>query len=262
MADAKTLKQCGVPYGARIVFRLQYAPFVGMCLLMVCTLPFVFLWGLIHESAVDFLEGVTELLSDRLDDLNAHRARVIRLYDPEVERSQAPSNPVERVSGQPMRDVWLASAAPQSEMDAMDLNARMYPVPVPPTDGVAVSERPPAQPGMQQCCDGHVRLGEKCGRCGSIADGVPASQAPSDAAMLDWLEQHGTFDFYRVLPEAASKDGHRWRWRNEKEPGVRSSADTQPMSSLRAALAAAIGTAGVLGTPPPDSRGAEIPRSE
>lgn len=76
----KTLKQSGVPLGARIVFRLQWIPFLILALLLVATLPVVFLWGLIHESAHDFLEGCTEVLTERLDGIRRHRERIVGLY--------------------------------------------------------------------------------------------------------------------------------------------------------------------------------------
>jgi hypothetical protein len=80
MGDRTTLKQHGVPFGARIVFRLQWAPFLAMSLLMVCTLPVVFIWGLLHDSAEDFADGLEEVLQKRLDQIKAHRTRLIRMY--------------------------------------------------------------------------------------------------------------------------------------------------------------------------------------
>lgn len=82
--DTTTLRKSGVPLGARIVFRLQWIPFVTTAVLLVATLPVVFLWGLIHESGHDFLEGCMDVLTHKLDDIIRHRKRLVRLYAKEV----------------------------------------------------------------------------------------------------------------------------------------------------------------------------------
>ena len=76
----KSLKQCGVPLGARIVFRAQWLPFLGMCLLMICTLPFTVIWCLLHESGMDFMDGLEDVLQERVDRIKAHRKKVVSLY--------------------------------------------------------------------------------------------------------------------------------------------------------------------------------------
>jgi hypothetical protein len=80
----KTLKESGVPLGARIVFRLQWVPFITLALLLVATFPFVFLWGLIHESAHDFIQGCNDVLKERLERITRHRERLIGLYAKEA----------------------------------------------------------------------------------------------------------------------------------------------------------------------------------
>lgn len=76
----KTLKEQGVPFGARMLFRLQWLPFLGVSLLLVVSLPFVCLWGLVHESGVVFLRGCCDVLEDRVKRIEQHRDKVLSLY--------------------------------------------------------------------------------------------------------------------------------------------------------------------------------------
>ena len=76
----KTLKQEGVPLGARMLFRAQHGWFLFMAACLVLTIPFAAMWGFVHESGDDFIEGVTEVLQDRLERVNSHRERLVRLY--------------------------------------------------------------------------------------------------------------------------------------------------------------------------------------
>lgn len=81
-APIKRLKDLGVPLGARICFRLQWVPFLTMSVLLICTLPFVLVWGLFHHSAEDFMHGIEDVFRQRVQRIQEHRARVIRLYAP------------------------------------------------------------------------------------------------------------------------------------------------------------------------------------
>lgn len=75
------MKSCGVPLGARIVFRLQWAPFIVMSILLLLTLPFIFIvWVFRVEAAQAFIDGVNAVLVGRAKAIAAHRERVIALY--------------------------------------------------------------------------------------------------------------------------------------------------------------------------------------
>ena len=76
----KTLKQEGVPFGARMVFRLQHAGFLLATLGLVLTIPFAALWSLIHPSGQNFIEGVGDVLQARLARVKAQRERLVHLY--------------------------------------------------------------------------------------------------------------------------------------------------------------------------------------
>lgn len=76
----KSLKQEGVPFGARMVFRLQYLGFLSACIGMLLTIPLIFLWGMVHQSGEDFLNGACALIEDRLQQIKKHRDKLIRLY--------------------------------------------------------------------------------------------------------------------------------------------------------------------------------------
>lgn len=76
----KSLKECGVPFGARIVFRMQWAPLIAMVLVFALSLPFVAVWGLAHESGLEFIDGVTEMLREKTTEIQQHRNRLIAMY--------------------------------------------------------------------------------------------------------------------------------------------------------------------------------------
>ena len=76
----KTLKQEGVPFGARMVFRAQHVLFCIMAICLVLTIPFVLIWGLVHESGQDFIDRATNVISARLEQVKAQRAKIILMY--------------------------------------------------------------------------------------------------------------------------------------------------------------------------------------
>lgn len=61
-----------------------------------------------------------------------------------------------------------------------------------------------------------------------------------DTRLLDHLEEHGTFRFYKVRPDAATKNGDRWFWQPERMPLRPALAEKRPFPTLRAALTAAV----------------------
>lgn len=76
----KSLKDEGVPFGARVVFRLQY---LGMLLAMAClvmTFPAISIWAMIHDSGVRFLMAITDVLEGWAKSTKAHRDHVVALY--------------------------------------------------------------------------------------------------------------------------------------------------------------------------------------
>ena len=76
----KTLKEQGVPFGARCVFRLQWVLFVGVALLLLLSLPLAILWACFHASGVTFLTGANGVLESRIERIELHRERLVRLY--------------------------------------------------------------------------------------------------------------------------------------------------------------------------------------
>ena len=76
----KTLKQEGVPFGARWLFRAQYGWLMLMIVCLLLTTPLVALWCLLHDSGIDFVDGVAQVLQDRLESIKSHRVRIVRLY--------------------------------------------------------------------------------------------------------------------------------------------------------------------------------------
>lgn len=69
------------------------------------------------------------------------------------------------------------------------------------------------------------------------ANGQPPGEDVSDDTLIvDYLEEHGTFDFYRVLPHAADKNGNRWRWHEYEPGGHRRSPTMHCLPTLRAAV--------------------------
>lgn len=76
----KTLKEEGVPLGARIVFRLQHAGLLVMVLGLIPTTPFAVLWAMVHESGFDFILGVTDVLEKKSDQVKRHREKLVRMY--------------------------------------------------------------------------------------------------------------------------------------------------------------------------------------
>lgn len=76
----KTLRQEGVPFGARMVFRLQHAWFLLMALALLLTVPFVAVWAVVHESGQEFLEGASDVLQSRGERVRQQRDKLVRLY--------------------------------------------------------------------------------------------------------------------------------------------------------------------------------------
>ncbi len=76
----KTLKECGDPFGARMVFRLQWLPLITMILLFMLTIPAILVWGLVHHSGVDFFEEVLQVIQDKGTEVKDHRDRLVRMY--------------------------------------------------------------------------------------------------------------------------------------------------------------------------------------
>lgn len=76
----KTLKEEGVPLGARIVFRLQHTGLLVMVLALIPTTPFAVLWAMVHESGFDFILGVADVLEKKSEQIKEHREKLIRLY--------------------------------------------------------------------------------------------------------------------------------------------------------------------------------------
>ena len=76
----KTLKQEGVPFGARMVFRAQHAGFLVMAVCLLLTMQFALVLGLAHESGNDFIEGITDILQSRLERVKKQREKLVRLY--------------------------------------------------------------------------------------------------------------------------------------------------------------------------------------
>jgi hypothetical protein len=76
----KTLKQEGVPFGARMVFRAQHALFLAMAIALTLTLPFAFVWSLVHESGSAFIRGATVILHARLERVKRQREKLARMY--------------------------------------------------------------------------------------------------------------------------------------------------------------------------------------
>ena len=76
----KTLKEAGVPFGARMVFRLQHTGFLLMALGLLPTLPFACVWAAFSQSGRWFLLGVCEVIQNRAQQVRQHTERLVRLY--------------------------------------------------------------------------------------------------------------------------------------------------------------------------------------
>lgn len=76
----KTLKEEGVPFGARMVFRLQYLGFIAASIGMLMTIPLLFLWGMVHQSGEDFINEASNFVETRTEQIKKHREKLIRLY--------------------------------------------------------------------------------------------------------------------------------------------------------------------------------------
>ena len=75
--DFKTLKQSGVPFGARLLFRLRYLPVVLFAFMLLLTIPVL---ALAHVMGSSVLEDVTEFLNQKHEEMKAKHQRIIDLY--------------------------------------------------------------------------------------------------------------------------------------------------------------------------------------
>lgn len=63
-----------------MVFRAQYAWFIGMILCLLVTLPVAALWALLHESGQQFIDALNDMLEEKSVAILKHRQQVIDLY--------------------------------------------------------------------------------------------------------------------------------------------------------------------------------------
>lgn len=76
----KTMKESGVPFGARMVFRLAHLPLIVMVFVVIISLPVLFVTGLLVGDMSAVLEPVEEMLEARLERLKARREELVRLW--------------------------------------------------------------------------------------------------------------------------------------------------------------------------------------
>ena len=76
----KTLRQSGVPFGARVLFRLQWLPLIVSVLVLIVSLPILGVWALIHDSGLEFIRGAQEVLEAKKAAVLEHRDKLIKMY--------------------------------------------------------------------------------------------------------------------------------------------------------------------------------------
>ena len=70
-----------VPFGAQAVFLIQHVPHLVMVVLFALLLPAFWLWSQMHESGKVFLAGALDSMRSKYKELEAHRDKVVRMYN-------------------------------------------------------------------------------------------------------------------------------------------------------------------------------------
>lgn len=74
------LKDLGVPLSARILFRLQWTPFLCLAGLLLLSSPLTALAAVFSETAMKFLTGLGPVLDAKTAEVQRHRDKLVALY--------------------------------------------------------------------------------------------------------------------------------------------------------------------------------------
>ncbi len=74
------LKALGVPLSARILFRLQWAPFICLVVLLVLSSPLLAVLALLNEAVMEFVVGLGPVLDTKAVEIQRHRDKLVALY--------------------------------------------------------------------------------------------------------------------------------------------------------------------------------------
>lgn len=76
----KSLKDQGVPLGARILFRLQWLHYILLVTLIILSVPFLLPFWLVLLCNQDMFESIMALMNRQEAKIIAHREKLINLY--------------------------------------------------------------------------------------------------------------------------------------------------------------------------------------